>query len=201
MLTPARLREYTGPSAVYDLLRDLGYPVTPVEIDPAEWRRGGVTIPWNGTNRLMLASRLEAFDLFVLTGEVSEEGVTQFLRSYREYNSLTKSALIYVSYKHLSIFDLAGDRTLRRLDVDLERPSAHAVDRLNLLMRGADASLPRIYDRALDRERVTREFFLRFRGAVRDVATELRAAFPKEDCDAEALLILSRLLFLSFVQE
>jgi hypothetical protein len=201
MLTAARLREYTGPSAVYDLLRDLGYPVAPVEIDPQEWRRGGVTIPWNGANRLTLAARLRTFDLFVLTGEVTEEGVTQFLRSYHEYNSLTKSALIYVSYKHLSIFDLAGDRNLRRLDVDLARPSAHAVDRLNLLARGDDDSLPRIYDRALDRESVTREFFQRFRNAVRDLAAALRESFPDDDCDAEALLILSRMLFLSFVQE
>ncbi|HYH09108.1 MAG TPA: N-6 DNA methylase [Thermoanaerobaculia bacterium] len=201
MLTQARLREYTGASAVYDLLRDLGYPVAPVEIDPAEWRRGGVTIPWNGANRLTLASRLQAFDLFVLTGEVTEEAVAQFLRSYHSYNSLTKSALVYTSYKHLSIFDLGGDRTLRRLDVDLARPSAHAVDRLNLLARGVDESLPRIYDRALDRESVTREFFQRFRTAVRDVAAELRKSFPADDCDGEALLLLSRLLFLSFVQE
>ena len=52
MLTPARLREYTGPSGALDLLRDLGYPVAPVDVDPAEWRRGGVTIPWNGEARL-----------------------------------------------------------------------------------------------------------------------------------------------------
>ncbi|HEX2062721.1 MAG TPA: N-6 DNA methylase, partial [Thermoanaerobaculia bacterium] len=204
MLTPARLREYTGASAVYDLLRDLGYPIAPVDVDPAEWRRGGVSIPWNGNARLTLAARLRAFDLFVLTGDVAEEAVTQFLRSYREYNQLTKSALIYVRENEVSIFDLSPERTLRRLDVDLARPSAHAVDRLNLLARGEDDSLSRIYDRALDRESVTREFFHRFRAAVRDVAAALADAFPGEEreaIDGEALLLLSRLLFLSFVQE
>lgn len=204
MLTPARLREYTGPTAVFALLRDLGYPIAPVDVDPAEWRRGGVSIPWNGNAHLTLAARMRGFDLFVLTGEVADEAVTQFLRSYREYNPITKSALIYVRENEMSIFDLSPERTLRRLDVDLERASAHAVDRLNLLARGEDDSLPRIYDRALDRESVTREFFHRFRAAVRDVAAALADAYPGEDRDAvdgQALLLLSRLLFLSFVQE
>ena len=73
MLTPASLREYTGPSAVLDLLRDLGYPIAPVDIDPAEWRRGGVSIPWNGEAHLTLAARMPRFDLFLLTGTVAEE--------------------------------------------------------------------------------------------------------------------------------
>jgi methylase of polypeptide subunit release factors len=184
MLTAATLRHYTGP----DLLRILGYPVAPVDVDPEEWRRGGVELPWNGNGRLQLISRLPRFDCFLLTGEVSEEAITQFLRSYREYNRLTKSALIYRD----AIYDLSSARTLRRLDVHPRN-----VDRLNLLARGDDESLPRIFDRALDREQVTREFFHRFRAAVRDVA----GALPGSDAEGEALLILSRLLFLQFVQE
>jgi len=204
MLTPARLREYTGHSGPLDLLRDLGYPVAPVDVDPAEWRRGGVSIPWNGEARLRLAARMRNFDLFLLNGNVEEEAVLEFLTSYRDYNCITKSALLYCADESLSIFDLSADRTLRRLDVDLARPSVHAVDRLNLLARGEDAALPRIFERALDRESVTHQFFQRFRAAVRDVASALAGAFPGEErqaVDGEALLILSRLLFLSFVQE
>ncbi|HEV7764919.1 MAG TPA: N-6 DNA methylase [Thermoanaerobaculia bacterium] len=203
MLTPARLREYTGPSAILDLLRDLGYPIAPVAIDPAEWRRGGVVIQWNGEAHLTLAARLPRFDLFFLTGNVEEEAISQFMHSYRAFNVTLKSALAYEHDKTLSIFDLSADRALRRLDVDLDHPSAHAIDRLNLLKCDAQ-SLPRIYDRALDRESVTREFFQRFRTAVGDVASALHEAFATEEreaVDAEALLILSRLLFLSFVQE
>jgi N-6 DNA Methylase/Eco57I restriction-modification methylase len=202
MLTAATLRQYTGEEGALDLLRALGYPVAPVECDPEEWRRGGVSIPWNGDTRLQLVSRLRRFDLFLLRGNVREEWITEFMRSYREYNLLTKSALLYCADESLSIFDLSPDRTLRRLDVHLGNPSTHAVDRLNLLARGDEESLPRIFDRALDREQVTREFFQRFRNAVRDVAAALD--FPDEDraaVDGEALLILSRLLFLSFVQE
>ena len=204
MLTPARIREYTGDSGALDLLRDLGYPVAPVEVDAGEWRRGGVAIPWNGEGRLRLAARMRRFDVFLLNGNVPEEAITQFLSSYGEYNCMTKSALLYCVDDSLSVFDLAADRSLRRLDVDLADPSPHAIDRLNLLARGDDDALPRIFERALDRESVTRQFFERFRAAVRDVAEVLAAAFPEEEkiaADGEALLILSRLLFLSFVQE
>jgi N-6 DNA Methylase len=186
-------RERVASASVLEVFRDLGYPVDPVAVDAAEWRRGGVSIPWNGEARLQLAARLGRFDLFLLEGSVSEEWIVQFMRSYAAYNQLTKSVLIYQS----SIFDLGPDHSLRRLDV---QDTPHAVDRLNLLACGDD--LPRIFDRALDRESVTRQFFQRFRAAVRDVSTAL-AAFeePKEACDGEALLILSRLLFLSFIQE
>jgi len=205
MLTAARLREYTGESGALDLLRHLGYPIAPVEVDPAEWRRGGVSIPWNGEARLRLIARLRRFDLFLLNGNVREEAIAEFMRSYKAYNCVTKSALLYCADESISIFDLSPAGALRRLDVDLLHPSGHALDRLNLLARGEEeAALPRIFDRALDREQVTREFFLRFRAAVRDVAQSLAQAFPQEDraaVDGEALLILSRLLFLSFVQE
>lgn len=204
MLTAATLRQYTGEEGALDLLRHLGYPVAPVECDPQEWRRGGVSLPWNGDTRLRLVSRLRRFDLFLLSGNVGEEAIAEFMRSYGQYNLLTKSALLYCADESLSIFDLSRDRTLRRLDVHLGHPSTHALDRLNLLARGDEDSLPRIFDRALDREQVTREFFQRFRAAVRDVAAALAEAFPMEEraaVDGEALLLLSRLLFLSFVQE
>jgi hypothetical protein len=192
MLTRERVAASSG---LVELFRELGYPIELVEIDPQEWRRGGVVIPWNGEARLTLAARLRRFDLFHLEGRVPEEGIAQFMRSYADYNQLTKSVVLNGS----SLFDLSHERTLRRLDV---RDSAHAVDRLNLLACGED--LPRIFDRALDRESVGRQFFRRFRSAVEDVSASLRRSFPgeeKEAVETEALLILSRLLFLSFIQE
>ena len=205
MLTPERLRACSGEEGALTLLRELGYPVAPVDIDPNEWRRGGVAIPWNGNARFRLAARLRRFDLFVLSGEeIAEESIAEFLRSYAAYNQQTKSALIYCNEEKVAVFDIASARTLRRLDVDLAHPTPHAVDRLNLLALADEAALPRVFDRALDREQVTRLFFQRFRGAVRDVARALRDAFPNEEqqaVDGHALLLLSRLLFLSFVQE
>lgn len=205
MLTAASLRHYTGPEGTLALFRALGYPIAPIEVAPEEWRRGGVAMPWNGEGRLRLISRLSRFDLFLLSGNVREEAISTFLASYHTYNLTTKSALIYCADESISIFDLAQDRSLRRLDVDLARPSVHAVDRLNLLARGEEPeALPRVFDRALDREQVTREFFQRFRAAVLDVANALHLSLQHEEraaIEGEALLILSRLLFLSFVQE
>src|SRR6185436_14508546 len=159
-------------------------------------------LPWNGDASLRLASRLRRFDLFHLTGPVGEESIASFLRSYREYNQLTKSVIVYQNDQSISIFDLS-DRGLRRLDVDLDDPSPHAVDRLNLLQfDGDESALPRIFDRALDRESVSRQFFQRFRAAVSEVSAALvEESSSVEARDAEALLILSRLLFLAFVQE
>src|SRR5262249_46084383 len=62
----------------------------------------------------------------------------------------------------------------------------------------------RLSDRALDRETLTRQFFERFRNAVRDTDATLRSLLPRERSDAtagQALLILSRVLFLYFIQQ
>src|SRR5581483_5275724 len=198
MITAAQLRNLRGAEGVFTLFRQLGYPVAPVRIDPDEWRRAGIRLEWNGGSELHLAARSRRFDLFVLDSAAEEESIASFLRSYREYNVLTKSALIKCADESIAIYDLAG-RSLRRLDVDLARPSAHALDRLNLLAASED--VPRVFDLALDRESISRRFFERFRDAVEDVAGALVPEEPREARDSQALLILSRLLFLSFIQE
>jgi hypothetical protein len=102
----------------------------------------------------------------------------------------------------LEIHDLSSRREHRRLDIDLARPSAHALDRLNLLASGNEPA--RIFDRALDRESLTRQFFERFRRAVRDLSQAISAARAhetKDAADGQALLLLSRLLFLYFIQQ
>jgi hypothetical protein len=202
VLTAARIRELHGDALA--LFRDLGYAIAPVTIDPAEWRRAGVAIGWNGTSSFSLAARMRRFDLFHLRGDAEEAALLEFLKTYREYNVLTKSAVLHERDGTLSIYDLSPYRRLRRLDVDLRSPSSNAVDRLNLLAATEPNALPKVFDLALDRESVTRRFFERFRDAVGDVAKSLAASCadePRDACDAEALLILSRLLFLSFVQE
>src|SRR5438477_1448084 len=190
MLTAAQIRTRD----VLGIFRDLGYPIAPIAITPEEWRRAGVEIGWNGTSSFHLIARLRHFDLFRLQGDADSESLQRFLRSYRAYDVITKSALIHERDGAFSIYDLGRGGKLRRLDVDLDDPSPHAVDRLNLLAAGE--SIEQIFDLALDRESITRRFFTKFRDAVRDVA----AALPGDGSD-EALLILSRLLFLSFVQE
>jgi hypothetical protein len=202
VLSAADVRASRGDALA--LFRILGYAIEPVEIDANEWRRAGIALRWNGECDFRLASRVRRFDLFHLRGEVPEEALREFLRTYRAYNVLTKSVVVQERGDACSIYDLSARRELRRLDVDLSAPTPHALSRLNLLAAGEAVSLPKIFDLALDRETLTCRFFERFRDAVREVAEAIASccpAEPRDACDAEALLILSRLLFLSFVQE
>src|SRR5205807_7871258 len=120
------------------------------------------------------------------------DAALRFLRSLQAYNVLRKPALIASTDVRLALYDLSPHRDLRRLDVELRDPSPHALDRLNLLAATGSVDHARLFDRALDRETLTRQFFERFRTAVREVDTALRIQFPREKNDAtqgQALLI------------
>ena len=202
MIGPDDLRVCRDASAVIDLFRRLGYPVEPIDVDATEWRRAGIEIP--AARSFKLLSRFEHFDLF-FAERCDEQSAEQFLSDYAKYNLLTKSAIInYNDQKStltLSVIDGGGHR---RASVSCQDPTPHAVDRLNLLTLGERVDPARLFDRALDRESVARLFFSRFRSAVKEVAASLAVSCAGETEEAvadEALLILSRLLFLCFVQE
>lgn len=206
MITAEEIRACRSAEGVLDLFRRLGYPVAPVPLDPIEWRRAGIELPQGGEARdALLIARLRRFDLFLLNGVSDEAAVSRFLADYAKYNLITSSAVINldVNQNEISIYALGG-RTARRLRIRTDDPTPHAVDRLNLLALGEGTDPARLFARALDREAVARLFFVRFRSAVRDLAAALAPSCPAESADAradEALLILSRLLFLFFVQE
>ncbi|HKO01162.1 MAG TPA: DNA methyltransferase, partial [Thermoanaerobaculia bacterium] len=207
MITATRLRNCTSRDSLFALLAELGLPVAPVAIDAEAWRRAGIELSWNGNASLFLAARFEGVDAYVIDGrDIGDDDVRRFLRSLSDWNAMTK----YVAFvrdepsHRISLYDLSPRRELRRLDADVANPTVYAVDRLNLLATNDTAELPRLLDRALDRETLTRHFFERFRDAVADVAEALRATIANESDDAinaHALLLLSRLLFLYFIQE
>ncbi|MGH9423417.1 MAG: Eco57I restriction-modification methylase domain-containing protein, partial [Thermoanaerobaculia bacterium] len=204
MITGERLRRCRSVAEVFGLLRDLGYEVAPITIAAADWRRAGIDIPWNEGLTLQLAARTPQLDIYVVSGDEPPDSaaITAFLRSLTSYNALVKPVAICATAERLTVHDLSSRREPRRLDIDLDHPTAHALDRLNLLASGSDPG--RIFDRALDRESLTRQFFERFRRAVREVSLAIRAAVPEESHDAtdgQALLLLSRLLFLYFIQQ
>ena len=204
MITAARLQRCTSRDEVFALLRELGYDVAPVSIVAAEWRRAGIAIGWSDALSLDLAARTPQLDVYVISGgELPDAAaITAFLRSLASYNALVKPVVVAAAPSRLTIHDLSLRREGRRLDVELDHPSAHAIDRLNLLAAGSEPA--RIFDRALDRESLTRQFFERFRRAVRDVSQAINAVLPREPADAadgQALLLLSRLLFLYFIQQ
>lgn len=207
MLTADRVRACRGIDGIAALFGELGYPVAPVSLVTDEWRRAGIDVPWDGEADFRLIARMRHFDLFALeaAGPADEEALLRFLRSYRDYNVLTKSSIVYTRRNQaaISVYDISQQRKLRRLDVSFDAPSTHALDRLNLLAPAAAADPVRVFDLALDRESVTRRFFERFRSAVNEVSKALTTGCSEDPAvvRTEALLILSRLLFLSFVQE
>ena len=191
-------------ASTFDLLRILGYEVRPIAIVAAEWRRAGIDIAWPDALPLHLATRVPGADIYALDGLAEPAEVARFLKSLQSYNVLVKPVLISLTPRRLLIYDLSPRRELRRLETDLENPARHALDRLNLLNAAGATEVAKVFDRALDRDALTRQFFDRFRSSVINVATALRQQFPDESRDAvagEALLILSRLLFLYFVQQ
>ncbi len=205
MITAARLRRCGSAGEVFALLQELGYDAAPIAIDAAAWRRAGIDISWTDDIALHLAARMPQLDLYVLsaaTDPPDPPAVTAFLRSLVSYNALVKPVAICVSPRRVTVHDLSPRRDARRLDLDLECPTVYAIDRLNLLGAGGDPG--RVFDRALDRESLTRQFFEHFRRSARDLSHHIRAALPDESKDAadgQALLLLSRLLFLYFIQQ
>jgi hypothetical protein len=200
VISASRLRSCDSRDSLFALLRELGYPVQPVAIVPRDWRDSGVDAPFDS---LALAARMPRLDCYV-ADEIDDARAARFLKSLHSWNVLTKSVLFARAPKRLALYDLSPRRELRRLDVDLDAPSPHAIDRLNVLALNGAGDVARVFDRALDRETLTRQFFDRFHSAVRDTAAQLRASLPSERrdaVDAEALLILSRILFLYFVQQ
>jgi hypothetical protein len=200
MIAAARLREC---SSALDVLRALGYDVKAAAIDAGEWRRAGIDIAWRDAP-LMLASRTDAADVYVTDGMPDAESVTRFLRSLRAYNVIAKPVLLCSAARQLVIHDLSPARELRRLDVDLDHPTSHALDRLNLLAVTNGEDVARLFDRALDREALTRQFFERFRASVQEIGEVLRRNCTNERADAiasQSLLIMSRILFLYFIQQ
>ncbi|HUP44403.1 MAG TPA: N-6 DNA methylase [Thermoanaerobaculia bacterium] len=198
MITADDLRACRDTAAVAGIFGRLGYPVAPVEVDAEEWRRAGIEVP---AGRMQLLARLDHFDLFLVEDAGDPAGITKFLIEYGKYNCITKSALInFTTTGHqITLHNAARHAAIRCAD-----PTPHGLDRLNLLQMSAGSDPARLFGRALDRELVARQFFIRFRAAVRELAGALSTTCPGEPEDAvagEALLILSRLLFLSFVQE
>lgn len=200
MIAAERLRDCATP---FDVLRALGYAVRPIAIDVGAWRRAGIDISWHSGD-LHLATRTDSADVYVTDNLIDPESVIRFLRSLRAYNVIAKPVLICCASRQLIIYDLSPRRELRRLDVALDEPSPHALDRLNLLTCSDGADIARLFDRALDRDALTRQFFDRFRTSVHEVTAALRPQCRGERQDAiaaQALLILSRILFLYFVQQ
>ena len=109
VITAGRLRECRSLDSLFGLLRELGYPVSPVAIAAEEWRHAGIVINWPDSLPLHLAIRVDQLDCYVLSGVVADDTVLRFLRSLQSYNVITKAVLLALQADRLQIFDVNKD--------------------------------------------------------------------------------------------
>jgi hypothetical protein len=182
----------------------LGYAIEPLEIDADQWRRAGIAVPHDASLTLLLRQGHVDF-LLVRGASVEMPDVTRFAETLRERNVLSVNVIAVETSTsgQIALVCLGRDGKSRTIRADVR--DRGAISRLEVLASpGDDGDLERVIDRAFDREVLTSRFFVCFRRAVYSAASEIAGQFPNEAPDAvaaEALLMLSRLLFIYFIQE
>lgn len=209
MITAERLRDCLANGVTHDLLVELGYPIEPVRIDLEQWRDQGLDLHLDPAATLERVARVSDVEVYALEGADEGSGA-RLVAALARRNALINPLVFcrWTDRSRLSIAGLAPNRRPQRFDLDLVHPKRDALDRLNLLRvndwKPEVAGLSREVARALDRDVIARRFFEGFRRAVSSVRDELRSCCPgvgDDDLRDEALLLLSRILFLYFVQE
>lgn len=210
-MNQSRVERAIAAGDVEALVRVLGYPTERVEVEVADWARCGVEIELEEGARLARLSRVGHVEILAVEakGEAGE-APRRLLDRLTHINHLIKYVVFYINKNknNISVHSrLDGGRHRRldlRLDSDRDGAVADILDRVRLLeLRGDDGSvaLTSRIDAALDRDRVTSEFFRGFRDAVRELGDVLGRRSPEDDPRDHALLVLSRILFLRFLQE
>ncbi|HEY0593814.1 MAG TPA: DNA methyltransferase, partial [Thermoanaerobaculia bacterium] len=208
MISAATVDRQRGIGALVALLGGAGFEVRLRPIEPARWEATGVAPDL--AHRVVVSHAARHGRVEVLAGEgvAPVADVNEFLNSISRWNVITKFIILYSNTESglLSLFGLDSKGRARRIDFDPARPRRDALERLGALeLRDRrPGELERALERALERETVGRRFFLRFRDDARALEAELFRAHPDEGAAeraSEALLVLSRILFLYFVQQ
>ncbi|MGH9459232.1 MAG: Eco57I restriction-modification methylase domain-containing protein [Thermoanaerobaculia bacterium] len=208
MIGAADVRACGDLAGVIDLVGKLGYATAPVAIDPVRWETIGVGAELAESVRVSRVANLGPIEIYAGEGEAAASEVTQFTSKLSAWNTVTKFVLLYRSSGtgRLSIYGTDPRRRLRRIDLDPQRPRADALERLQGFARAGrpPSELVAAMEKALEKEEIGKCFFTRFRDDVARFTTELLRLHPQETRDAaasEALLVLSRILFLYFIQQ
>lgn len=202
LLRAATARDRLGP-----LLRALGFDA-PSAIDPAAWGAVGLG-DIEGISGVLPAG--ERCGLAALVIEVDDDApatILRIARRVRTHNPARLRFFIFAGphYRRLVVASFGLGDELRQLAIDRAAPRRSDVDALEeLAARDGEGgiTLAMRHARALDRGRLTRQFFRDFRVQRARVA-DAWTGIPSE-LEAErgrlALLLLSRLMFLYFLQK
>jgi len=210
MITASDLRGCTSVHHVCRLLDRLGYETSMFRVETSDWERLEILPALPGDSTLYHLTQKGSSALFLLDSrEPLNEVCRGFIARYVAHNGVARPVVLNFASdsRRLSIHAAGSRKRARRLDLCLEQPKQQDVDALNMIeLYGEKSSAPvsELFDRALDRESLTRAFFTRFRSAIEELTAALIASCWSQsgkECADEALLILSRLLFLYFIQE
>lgn len=208
MIRADALRRCRDTRSVAELLKAIGYPADPVPIVTEEWERVGIECTFAPQSRLSHLCRLPSLHLFVLESDYPErDSCSKFIHSYTNTNCIIKPIIFNLvpSARLLTILAAAPAGRLKAREISLAVPGARDIEAFNLIELKAGVDAPeRLFDRALDRVSLGREFFRRFRQAWHALGEELHAQFPREseeEISSQSLLVLCRILFLYFIQE
>lgn len=204
----ALLRDCMDVDGVARLFRGLGYAAHVREVRPEALDELGLR---RSPLRVFHLARHAGVDLYAACPANDEERLQlrELEGALAERNHVLKTVVVEIGDGRPNLFSIHSrcGRARRRLDVDATRPSPDVVDRIcGLMLRGRDAGEcdpGLLFERALDREIVGRKFFEHFRRATSRFAAALRETCPSESmqaCRDEALLLLSRVLFVYLIQ-
>ncbi|MHB8999976.1 MAG: Eco57I restriction-modification methylase domain-containing protein [Thermoanaerobaculia bacterium] len=202
MIGASELASCRDLDGVVRLFRALGYPVEPVDLEPAVWVE---TVDGEPVPDLVHLCRTAGLDLFAATGRDIAGWAERFVEKHGRLNATLKPVLAVhgTNGEPIALHSRNARGRTRRLEIDLQAPCPDALERLNALRFDGERDIRGIVERVFDRESVGRGFFLRFRASVArmrdDLATARGAAVV--DCSAASLLVHARLLFLYFIQQ
>ena len=199
-------RDVTGLS---EILAILGYEVALQPIPLESWASRGVAVTPIPGVRLFRASRIGAIDVIAGEGIADRGAIEKLMNELNLWNAVVQFIIFYVETGtgRLSVFGLDPSRRVRRLDIDPGAVRAESLSRLELMERQPGMAMTDLVARlarTFEKENVGRRFFVGFRAGVESLTRELARLHPDEDPREradEALLILSRILFLSFIQQ
>lgn len=203
MISAAEIQQCRSVEDVGALFTALGYRPDPLDLE--------TQILFPGRDGDLRAHQLLAtpiLGVILLSGDEIGNAAEDLITSFHRTNVAFKLVVVVLekARREVSIVHRNEAGHLRRLNVSLAAPSAAAVDRLNALAVGQSASpqeVRKLFERVIDREGLTQEFFQRFKSCVSIVNQALAVSVESELPEvraSQALLFLSRILFLYFIQ-
>ena len=188
------------------MLRALGFAApSPLPcLSPADRGLEGV----DGVRRVYAAGERGGLAALVVElADAAPESIARVARRIRAHNPARLNLFVFASprYRYLTFASFGLGDELRQLTVDRAAPRRTDIETFEeLAAREGEAgvALAIRHARALDRSRVTRQFFRDFRAQRARIAEAWTGIAPDaaSDRDALALLLLSRLMFLYFLQ-